>query len=108
MPARRLAPTIREHSPGLILDELFSSGGDVLLSPSAWPGENCGSPRGAVAWGCACRDISHLSCPLLPQGAPMWFWAETLQLRLVAVPSPAGERLLPPGIKAGVQLRKGG
>lgn len=51
MPARRLAPTIREHSPGLILDELFSRGGDVLLSPSAWPGENCGSPRGAVAWG---------------------------------------------------------
>lgn len=58
--------------------------------------------------GCACRDISHLSCPLLPQGAPIWFWAETLQLRLVAVPFPAGEGLLPPGIKAGVQLRKGG
>lgn len=107
MPARRLAPTIREHSPGLILDELFSNGGDVLLSPSAWPGENCGSPRGAVAWGCAYRDISHLSCPLLPQDAPIWFWAETLQLRLVAVPSPAGERLLPPGIKAGGSVKEG-
>lgn len=46
--------------------------------------------------------------PLLPQDAPIRFWAETLQLRLVVVPSPAGEGLLPPGIKVGVQLRKGG
>lgn len=50
--------------------------------------------------------ISPAHCFL--QGAPIWFWAETLQLRLVAAPSPAGEGLLPPGIKAGVQLRKGG
>lgn len=101
-------PNRQEHSPHLILDQLFSSRGNILLSPSAWPGENCGSPRGAVAWGCACRDISHISCPLLPHNAPIWFWAETLQLRLVAVPFPAGKGLLPPGIKVGVQLRKGG
>lgn len=62
-----------------------------------------------VLWlgGCACRDISHLSCPLLLQDAPIWFWTETLPLDLWLPPPQLGRGFchLEP---VGVQLRNGG
>lgn len=48
----------------------------------------------------------HLSVPIASARCPIEFWTKTLQLRLTAVPSPAVEGLLTPGIKVGVQLGK--
>lgn len=50
--ARDLAPTISTAtSPH---PRQARRGGCVLLSPSLWPGEDCGSPSGAVDWGLGC------------------------------------------------------